>query len=62
VGLFWPKYGIYRKKGTAVVEFLDPIEQGLDKDAFMDRLEHVLETRSNELMQEAGFYGIPQKD
>ena len=62
VGLFWPKYGIYRKKGTAVVEFLDPIEQGLDKDAFMDRLEHVIETRSNELMQEAGFHGIPQKN
>tara|TARA_B100001057_G_scaffold156318_1_gene156759 strand:- start:566 stop:1309 length:744 start_codon:yes stop_codon:yes gene_type:complete len=62
VGVFWPRYGIYREKGTAVVEFLDPIEQGLEKDAFMSRLEEVIEMRSNELMKEAGFDEIPQND
>jgi 1-acyl-sn-glycerol-3-phosphate acyltransferase len=35
VGVFWPRTGIYRKPGLAVVEFLPPIEQGLSQDAFM---------------------------
>jgi len=55
VGVFWPRYGIYRKPGLAVVEFLDPIEQGLERDAFMKRLESEVETASNKLMREAGF-------
>lgn len=55
VGLFWPKRGILRKPGTAVVEFLDPIAPGLSKEAFMETLEEQIETRSNALMAEAGF-------
>ncbi len=55
VGVFWPKYGIFRKPGLAVVDFLDPIEPGLNKDEFLETLENVIETRSNELMREAGF-------
>lgn len=55
VGVFWPRTGIMRKPGLAVVEFLDPIEPGLGKDAFMARLEDMVETRSNALMREAGF-------
>ncbi|MEL7082704.1 MAG: 1-acyl-sn-glycerol-3-phosphate acyltransferase, partial [Pseudomonadota bacterium] len=55
VGLFWPRRGILRKPGLAVVEFLPPIEAGLDKDTFMNELETVVESRSNALMQEAGF-------
>lgn len=55
VGVFWPRTGIYRKPGLAVVEFLDPIEPGLDQDAFMARLERQVETASNALMREAGF-------
>ena len=62
VGVFWPRYGIYREKGTAVVEFLDPIEQGLDKKAFMSRIKEVIEIRSNELIKEAGIDGIPQNN
>ncbi|MEO0487100.1 MAG: lysophospholipid acyltransferase family protein [Pseudomonadota bacterium] len=57
VGLFWPRKGIMRTPGTAVVEFLEPIEPGLDQAAFMERLETAIETRSNELMAEAGFTG-----
>ncbi len=55
VGVFWPRIGIYRKPGLAVVEFLDPVTPGLDKDTFLETLESVVEARSNELMAEAGF-------
>lgn len=55
VGVFWPRHGIYRKPGLAVVEFLDPIEGGAAKEVFMSKLEDVVETRSNALMKEAGF-------
>ncbi len=55
VGVFWPKRGVHRKPGTAVVEFLDPIAPGLEIEDFMKRLEDVVETRSNDLMREAGF-------
>lgn len=55
VGLFWPRKGILRKPGTAVVEFLDPIPAGLPKDEFMKILEERVESRSNALMKEAGF-------
>ncbi|WP_300551010.1 lysophospholipid acyltransferase family protein [Roseovarius sp.] len=55
VGVFWPKRGIYRKPGLAVVEFLEPIQAGLGKEAFMERLEDEVETASDALMREAGF-------
>lgn len=55
VGVFWPRTGIYRKPGLAVVEFLPPIAPGLGREAFMQQLESSIETRSNALMREAGF-------
>jgi len=55
VGVFWPKRGIYRKPGLAVVEFLEPIEAGLGKEVFMTRLEEEVETASDALLREAGF-------
>jgi len=55
VGVFWPRHGIYRKRGLAVVEFLDPIAPGLSVDQFMTQLEEVVEESSNRLMAEAGF-------
>ncbi|MFN6924794.1 MAG: lysophospholipid acyltransferase family protein [Tabrizicola sp.] len=57
VGLFWPKRGILRKPGLAVVEFLPPIAPGLPIPEFMARLEEDIETHSNRLMAEAGFDG-----
>lgn len=57
VGLFWPKHGILRHPGTAVVEFLPAIEPGLTNAEFMARLEAKVETSSNALMAEAGFRG-----
>ena len=59
VGLFWPKRGVYRKPGRAVVEFLPPILPGVDRDAFLSRIESDIETASNRLMAEAGFRTPP---
>ncbi len=57
VGVFWPKRGILRKPGLAVVEFLPPIPPGLRVADFMARLETEVEENSNRLMREAGFKG-----
>ena len=54
VGVFWPKRGIYRKPGVAVVEFLPPIPPGMNSRAFMAELERVIEERSDALAREAG--------
>ncbi|WP_407494730.1 lysophospholipid acyltransferase family protein [Pseudooceanicola sp. MF1-13] len=55
VGVFWPRQGILRKPGLAVVEFLDPISPGLSRNEFISELESRVEERSNALMVEAGF-------
>ena len=55
VGVFWPRHGIYRKPGLAVVEFLPRIPPGLDNAAFTALLEERVETASDRLMAEAGF-------
>lgn len=55
VGVFWPRTGIMRKPGLAVVEFMEPIPAGLPRDDFMAELEARVEKRSDELMLEAGF-------
>tara|TARA_R110002096_G_scaffold47539_21_gene126780 strand:- start:1763 stop:2467 length:705 start_codon:yes stop_codon:yes gene_type:complete len=57
VGVFWPKRGIYRKPGLAVIEFLPVISAGLPNAAFMARLEAEVETASDALCAEAGFKG-----
>ena len=54
-GVFWPRRGVYRKPGVAVVEFLPPIEPGLPRDAFLAKLEAEVEAASDELLVEAGF-------
>ena len=55
VGVFWPRMGVFRKPGLAVIEFLPPIAPGLDKTAFLRQLQQVVEQQSNKLMVEAGF-------
>ena len=57
VGVFWPKRGILRKPGLAVVEFLPEIAPGLPVAEFMERLEREVETNSDRLMRDAGFRG-----
>ncbi|WP_104019562.1 lysophospholipid acyltransferase family protein [Roseovarius nitratireducens] len=55
VGVFWPRKGILRKPGLAVVEFLPEIAPGLPRGTFMRRLESEVEEASDKLMREAGF-------
>lgn len=55
VGVMWPRKGIIRRPGTAVVEFMEPIAPGVERKVFMAELEQRVEARSNELMREAGF-------
>lgn len=54
IGVFWPRRGVVRRSGIAVVEFLDPIPPGLPREAFLEALETRIETRSDALMAEAG--------
>ena len=55
VGLFWPRHGVMRRPGRAVVEFLPAIEPGLGPDAFLGRLEAEVEAATDRLMAEAGW-------
>jgi 1-acyl-sn-glycerol-3-phosphate acyltransferase len=55
VGVFWPRHGILRKPGLAVVEFLPVIAPGLGVAEFTATLERVVESNSDRLMAEAGF-------
>lgn len=55
VGVLWPKRGLLRKPGVAVVDFLPQIAPGQPRDAFMAELETAVEDRSDALMAEAGF-------
>ena len=61
-GYFWPRRGLYRRPGVAVVEFLQPIEPGLPKDAFMRTLETQVETASDGLLREAGWAASDAQD
>jgi 1-acyl-sn-glycerol-3-phosphate acyltransferase len=59
VGVLWPKRGVLRKRGVAVVEFLPIIPPGLKGAEFMSQLERDVEAASDALMAEAGF-AVPQ--
>ncbi|MEM9937908.1 MAG: 1-acyl-sn-glycerol-3-phosphate acyltransferase [Pseudomonadota bacterium] len=50
---FWEQEDIKKTPGTAVIEFLPPIQPGLDKEIAMARLTDAVETRSAELIAEA---------
>jgi len=57
VGLLWNRRDWRKHAGRAAIEFLPPIETGLDKKVFMQRLEHTVETASDHLIAE--FAGRP---
>ncbi|RFB79269.1 lysophospholipid acyltransferase family protein [Methylovirgula sp. 4M-Z18] len=52
-GLFWPRRSFVRRPGKVLVEFLDPIEPGLDKQVFLAELQARIEAACNRLNQEA---------
>jgi 1-acyl-sn-glycerol-3-phosphate acyltransferase len=51
-GLFWPRRSFRRFPGTVRIEFLDPIQPGLDKQVFADRLCATIETATARLVEE----------
>lgn len=53
VGVFWPRHGLFRKPGLAVIEFLPRIPAGLPPRDFLGRLEQVVEEHSTALQAEA---------
>ncbi|USQ93692.1 lysophospholipid acyltransferase family protein [Caulobacter sp. RL271] len=53
LGCFWKQREKKKSPGTATVEFLPPLPRGLEKDAFMQRMEAVIEGRTNELIAQA---------
>jgi 1-acyl-sn-glycerol-3-phosphate acyltransferase len=56
-GLFWPRRSLRRYPGAVLVEVLDPIPPGLDKRAFLTRLQAVLEDATTRLVRESGSQG-----
>jgi 1-acyl-sn-glycerol-3-phosphate acyltransferase len=51
-GLFWPRRSFRRYPGTVVVEILDPIAPGLDKEVFSETLRQTIETATARLIAE----------
>ena len=56
-GLFWPRRSLLRLPGTVLVEILDPIPPGLDKRAFLARLQSVTEEATARLVAEGRNQG-----
>jgi 1-acyl-sn-glycerol-3-phosphate acyltransferase len=52
-GLFWPRRSWRRLPGTVLVEVLDPIPPGLDRRAFLARLQSVTEAATARLVRES---------
>jgi len=50
-GLFWPKNKLMKKPGKISVEFLKPIEPGLEDDEFMRQLQTRIEDTTNILIK-----------
>lgn len=52
LGLFWEQTSFIKHPGTAVLELLEPIQPGLDKEEFMRTLEDRIERATARLYQE----------
>jgi 1-acyl-sn-glycerol-3-phosphate acyltransferase len=55
-GLYWPRRSLLRLPGTIVVEILDPIAPGLDRETFARRLEDTIEGVTARLIREASAH------
>ncbi len=53
LGVFWPQEAFRKRPGTAVIEFLEPIPPGLEKDTFLERLTEAVEAQTAFLVAEA---------
>ena len=54
-GMFWPRRVFLKKPGKIVIEFLPPIEPGMDRKEFMVELQSQIKTATQKLEKEAGF-------
>jgi 1-acyl-sn-glycerol-3-phosphate acyltransferase len=52
-GLFWPRRSILRFPGKVLVEILDPIAPGMDKEEFFKRVQNEIETATARLIAES---------
>ncbi len=52
-GLFWPRKLMHKQPGVITVEYLEPIEPGLDRRTFMKALEERIEPATARLEAEA---------
>jgi 1-acyl-sn-glycerol-3-phosphate acyltransferase len=51
-GLYWPRRRFIRRPGTVRIEVLDPIQPGLPREEFFQRVQVEIETASNRLYEE----------
>ena len=59
-GLYWPRRSFRRYPGTIKVEICDPIAPGMDKQAFLARVQIEIETATARLVAEAKREGSGQ--
>jgi 1-acyl-sn-glycerol-3-phosphate acyltransferase len=52
-GVYWPRRSLSIRPGKIIMEFLEPIPPGLDKDEFAKRLQTSIETATARLVAEA---------
>lgn len=52
-GLFWARRSFLKRPGTIVIEFMEPMTEGLDRKTFMAELENRIEDKTNALIAEA---------
>ncbi len=52
-GVFWPRREFRKNPGLITVEFLPPIEPGLNRREFLGRLEEMIESATHRLEREA---------
>lgn len=52
-GVYWGRNAFAKRPGAVVISFLEPIPPGLDRRAFMARLEDAIETSTRALVEEA---------
>ena len=51
-GLYWPQKTFVHNPGTVIIEFLEPIEPGLGREEFLERLRDAIDSRTNALIAE----------
>lgn len=49
-GLYWPRRSLRLTPGTVRIEFMEPIQPGMEKDTFLKELEMRIETATNRLV------------